>query len=346
LEIIKARFGSGEAAMSKGFQTFRNLTNTVLLGNPISAMTQIGDLAFSMHKYGYLNAAKALFGEKLVKKETLGLLNIAEDLVANPSRTARTLDRALKWSGFDRIDRLGKETYLNAALKFYKKQVLSGKPKDMEKFKKKWGGYFDEKELEDVTRQLQNLTNADVKANRIPDKVREILWHEIADVQPIAKSEMPLLFNKDPKLRVLYMLRSFTIKQLDYMRRMVTEAPNKTTAATRLAHFSMLFIAANTSIDVLKDVIRGKEFSPEDHAVDNLLSLVGGNKYMLESASKEGPARALIDYIAPPGALLDIGYRAYKKGEPEGLLDYIPSTKYAPIGGKLVKDMYKNYIED
>lgn len=336
LNILTARYGSGEAGMNRGLQTYRNVTNMVLLGNPISALTQFGDLAFTAHKYGYINSLKSIFGEKYVKKEMLGLLNVAEELVASKSKTQKALNWALDKSQFVRVDRLGKEAYLNAALKHYKKQVTSGKPKELAKFNQKWSGYFDADEMQVVTKELQDLKFSDVRKGNIPEKVKEVLWHEITDVQPVAKSELPLKYAQHPNGRILYMLRSFTIKQFDYMRRLVSEAPNKKEAAKAFAHFALLFTAANTGIDVVKDIVQGKEIDIEHHAVDNMLSMVGGNKYALDSVSKEGPWAAAVDYAAPPGAVVDIGWRAYQKGEPERLLDYIP------VGGKLIRENIEN----
>jgi len=332
IEILSARFGPGTATMHKGWQRFRNVTNMSLLGNPLAAATQFGDLAFAAHKFGYLNTAKAIFGPKYVDNNMMGILTAATDLVATPSATSRALDWSLKWSGFKAVDKLGKETNMNAALKYYKDLVTTtGKSKkkregDFKEFNDKWNGYFTKDELLEVTRDLKLLTKKDMKEGRIPDKVKEVLWHELSDVQPIAISEMPLKYAQNPNGRMLYMLKSFTIKRLDYMRRAITEAPDKATATKRLAHAAILFSAADTGIDAFKDIARegpNVEFDIESDYIDNLLSFIGANKYMIDDISSD-PLSGVIGAVSPPGIIPEKAFKLLTEGDVTGIGEALP----------------------
>ena len=313
VDILRARFGPGENTSSRNIQIFKNLTYAVTLGNPLSAATQLGDVVFSAQKNGVLNTVISLFGNKLVKKDVLGLEDAMEDFTSTHV-TKKILDWSLKWSGFKKIDALGKETLLNSSLRKFNQ--MSKTEKGQKAFIKEWGKYF-----EGDTLQLLD----DVRNKKLTENVKLMLWHELSGVQPISLSEMPQKYLEHPDGRVLYMLRTFTIKQFDFMRREIFNLARKgknLEAATAAAKFAGLFIIANASIDAFRDFMQGKEIDMEDHLVDNAWSLLGVNKFTVDSVTRQGPGRAAIDFLAPPLTVVDDAYRAID--DPKRLWNLLP----------------------
>jgi len=231
IDILKARFGPGEQAPGQLVQNFKNSTYALLLGNPVSALTQFGDLAFSGYKYGVKNAVTSMFGKKLVKKEMLGLMDAIEEFAGDRNKLKKLADWSFKWGGFNKVDRLGKETFVNSALKHFNKMVLKG-DKGREQFRKQWSGVFGKE-----TDRLMD----DIGKKNLTDNVKLMLWNELSDVQPISLSEMPLKYLQSPNGRVLYTLKTFTVKQLDFMRKQIVDEAakgNHLKAAKNFAKFS------------------------------------------------------------------------------------------------------------
>jgi GH24 family phage-related lysozyme (muramidase) len=336
IEILKVRFGQGEATASSGVQAAKNLTYLVTLGNPVAAATQLGDIVFSAQKYGTFRSLRAAFdvvkdqarelvgkerkvGE-ILRKEDLGLMDAMEEFVSS-GNTKRWLDNALSWSGFKRVDRIGKETVMNSALRKAHKMMQTEKGRDA--FRAKWAPYFED--------EVGDLMSG-IAGKKLNENVKLFLWHELTNIQPVALSEMPLKYLEFPDGRLLYMLRTFTIKQLDFMRREIfSEARrgNHYQFAKKFAQFGMLFVLANSGIDELKDFMQGREVDFEDHLIDNIWTLAGVNKYTMDKAGQQGPISAAIDFVAPPLTVFDDLYRGID--DPKRLWNLMP------IGGRMIK---------
>lgn len=53
------------------------------------------------------------------------------------------------------------------------------------------------------------------------------LFNELAEIQPITLSEMPERYLKHPNGRIMYALKSFTLKQIDVLRKNIVQEWNK-----------------------------------------------------------------------------------------------------------------------
>jgi hypothetical protein len=49
------------------------------------------------------------------------------------------------------------------------------------------------------------------------DDVKMYLFMKLSQVQPLTQSEMPVGYLKNPNLRIFYMLKTFSIRQVSYM---------------------------------------------------------------------------------------------------------------------------------
>lgn len=323
LRSLRARFGKGEQASTQAIQKFKNISYGTTLGNVFSAVTQFGDNAFGMYLNGVDNHLRAMFSPKIIKKHDIGLSDIAEDLANDPTSTKRFLDGMLKYSGFARMDKFGKESLLNGAMRKYRKQLNTDAGR--RQFVSKWGKYFDD----DMPTLMKNLKDG----NFNDDNVRLLLWHTLADVQPIGLSEMPEKYLNHPNGRVFYMLKTFTIKQFDLMRREIVQEMrkgNKAKAAKNLMQFGMLFGLINAGADTFKDFIGGREIDVTDNMVENLVKLVGVSRYQTGNFAKDGPFQVLAEMLLPPAPFIDKPAQALLQGKPEKALEAIP------IAGKLL----------
>ena len=107
-ELMTARFIQGTKAPSKAIAGVKNILYAGTLGNPLSAMTQLGDLGNSAYVTSVAETArqvpKVIAGKGAVKMEDLGLNNIVQEF-EHLGKTAKFLDASLKWSGFKAVDR-------------------------------------------------------------------------------------------------------------------------------------------------------------------------------------------------------------------------------------------------
>lgn len=95
---------------------------------------------------------------------------------------------------------------------------MAKNPKGVAKLKEKYGNMFDEE---------FDLLISDLKSKQITERVKIMSFSDLADFQPIALSEMSPAYLNNPNARILYMLKSFTLKQWDVARREVYQKLKK-----------------------------------------------------------------------------------------------------------------------
>ena len=312
-ELLKMRFGPGEQAPHRAVQNFKNLTYTGLLGNPMSAMTQAGDLALSAYKNGIRNTVSSVVEQLagkgkltgLDKTSLLGIRNAAADF-ASKVGTRDLLNGALRYSGFQHMDELGKNTFINAAMK-------NNQQMDTVAFKAKWKSIFDPDAAPGApTPRTDALMDKVKNFKQIDDTNREdvgfMLWNELSGTQPIALSALPEQYLKNPNGRMGYMLQSFTLKMFDVMRKDVyNNMANKQymEAAKNATKLTSMFVAGNSTVDAAKNFILQRDSSAPEVLVNNTLKMFGASKFMVEQATREGVGSTLLKTLAPPTALFD-----------------------------------------
>lgn len=320
-QALVARFGPGERAPREGIRTFKNITYGATLGNIISAITQLGDNAFGMFLHGVrphmralgqnLKGSKLIPGKRaddFVEKTLIGLTEITDDIQHDTSKSKKFLDTLMKWSGFAKMDKFGKENLINGALNLAKKQVKTEKGRNQ--FIAKWGPYF-EGETYSLLKKIEKGAVDD-------ENVKLFLWHSLADAQPIGLSEMPLGYLNHPNGRVFYMLKTFTIKQLDLMRREIFDliAEGRTgEAAQKMAMFGTFFMLWNGGAEAFKDVLKGKDVEIPDIAVNNMIKLTGLSRWETSKFGRNGPLETISQMIIPPYPIDDL-YKGAVQGDP------------------------------
>jgi len=343
-EMLASRFVGGEQTPGQITQFLRDTGYAGTIANPISAITQLGDLATSGAMYGVRNTLVSMFSPKQVKVVDLGLQRTISEEMVNPSATGRILNNLFKASGFQRVDQLGKETTINAALRRF--QNLARTEKGRSQLRKEYGEVFGE--------EFDSLIN-DLQARVVSPNVKELAFNVISDVQPVTRSEMPQTYLENPNGRLLYMLKSFTLKQYDIARRNIMQEWNKGNKMKAVRNASLLFgylAAANTGTQIAKDILLGREVSPEeipDRAMWALLGVYGFNQYLSERYFERGDIKgAAANILMPATPLMDSALSLGKQLSDEDKEDDTAMTylRSIPVVGPIVYAWFGGGAED
>jgi hypothetical protein len=347
--LLKARYGEGRKSPSAVNRFLSNSGYAGTLANPLSAITQIGDVATSAGLNGVLRTIlNTAPWARRVKYEDLGLDGLLAEM--GTTRGGVWLDRLFKTSGFAQVDKWGKNTFLNAALD---KLISQSKTtKGVEKLKSKYGVMFGD-DFKTLVGNLRSLKKGDI----VNDRIKSALLSELADAQPILKSEMPTSWLRNPELRIAWQLKSFALKQLDIMRREIWQKLQSSNPATRregakmLVVYPPLLIAGGATTTAMKDILLGRPdaLDPDkfdDKFAESLIKIFGANKYMLRQTSLDGGGTALVDYITPPvvgmidGLLSMAGAASGLKEDSLGEAFFEDASNYTPFFGRFWYNTY------
>ena len=220
--LIKSRFVGGEQSTGSAIGTIKDLGYMGTIANPISAIVQLGDLGVSGALNGFRNTFAAMFKTKDIGLIDVGINNAMQEVAEGGTRgTARLLNKLFDISGFRTLDRLGKETFMNASFRKAINQVKT--PAGERAFKRKWGQFYGD----DVFAIIDDLKAYKPKSKGgegITDNIKFHGFNELSGIQPISMLEMPQPYLDNPNIgRISYMLKSFMIKQLDVARRGVIQ---------------------------------------------------------------------------------------------------------------------------
>ena len=256
----------------KFVQNVKNRTYYMTMGSPISAITQIGDLAWAIYENPKETAPallRSLVRKSKLKKEDLGIDRIGQEF-QTIGGTARTVNRIFKIVGLETMDNIGKEVLINSSLKKLQKQAQ----KPSEAFKA---------ELYRIFGKESNQVIKDLKNGNTSENVKMLLFSKLLDFQPVALSEMPRGYINHPTGRIFYQLKTFTIKQMDIFRRKaiwkIRNPKTRVRGLKDLVSLAVIFSLANATADVIKDFILGRPTHIDDLVTDQMLRLVGISKY-------------------------------------------------------------------
>lgn len=324
--LLQTRFGIGERSPSGVVQNTKNLLYISLLGNPLSAATQLGDLGVSVYVNGFRNTLASLVSKKKISVKDWGLTDQLAEEFATTSQTARWLRRSFKYSGFSTIDKLGKDVHINSAHRKFTKQVKTAKGEDA--FRQEYRKYLGD----DLDKTIKGL-----KSGEMNDEVQGLLFSKLADVQPISLSEVPEAYLKMPNGRIAYMLKTFMLKQVDIMRKdgyNEIKKGNVGKGLSNMMRYGLIMGAAGTGSKLVKDSML---YGPTDQDIPvpnfdeipaefgtNLLKTFGWSEYVTNSIKDGKPYKAAMDAFAPPFDIIDKILQGDKA-----------AMNYVPIYGKL-----------
>lgn len=305
IDILKSRFQGESNAPNKLAGGIRDIGYLDTIADIKSAFVQFQDMAQSLRKHGFANTIAAAFGKKDITAIELGIEHTVSHELQKGRATAKLLNKALRASGFNYIDRLGKETIMNAAHRKHKAMLKSkaGEAKFRAKYKDQLGDRLDE-------------TIRDIRNDTITENVKFLAMNNISELQPVTMSQMPQAYANMSGGRVVYMLKSFTLKQLDVVRREVIQEARKGNideAAGNMLAIAAYLSAAGVATTTVTDWALGKEVRPEDlgeRALWSLLGVFGMNQYMWDRYLSRGDlGDGLTGLLKPPTDTLTLPYR-------------------------------------
>jgi hypothetical protein len=329
-EILMARFH--EAGTRGLVQDYKNLSYIDTMGSPISALTQIGDLAWAGYEGGFIlgiprtlkYAGKSLIGKAKITRKDVGVERIAQEF-ADSGKLGKAVTLVFKMVGLEKIDAIGKESLMMAALEKYQSQAK----KNPEGLKK---------ELKPIFEFETDSVIEDLLSDEISDNVKLLVYSRLLDFQPVGLSEMPQKYLDAGNGRLFYMLKTFTLKVFDvfrnesYYKIKNGNRGEKIRGMQNLATLAFFFVLCNVGADELKDWVLGRKTEFSDRMVDNLLRLVGVSKFVTWKARTEGVGSALARQVLPPFKFIDsVGKDIITAGDEKGL-EMLGSV---PVVGKL-----------
>lgn len=293
--LLKSRFINGERAPAEIIQAGKNLSYAGLLGNPLSAATQLGDAiiqAYTQDMRSALGATvRSLTGRKIVSMKDFGLVDhIAEEFVST-SKSARALNKIFKFSLFSGVDAFGKNVALNAAVIRFGR--LARSQNGIQQLTRKFEDVLGPGEIQQLVKDLQK--------GEATDLVRSVAFAELTRTQPVTRLELPQAYLDNPNGRLLYQYKTFMLKQIDLARRDAYNeikkggVVNVARGLKNLTHLGIALGVAGTTTSKIQDFLTGKEvdFKASDIPM-NMFKTFGLSQYVIDhgfGVSKEEAAQ-------------------------------------------------------
>jgi hypothetical protein len=287
LQALRSRLN--QRGMHGGAAKLRDIGLITALGSPLNAVTQLGDLVWSLYENGPTNTIRAIFGNKEITTKDLDMSHVLKEFAQGS--TAKWVDKTMKWTGLNFMDQFGKNVNMQAAL-----NKARGTSKED----------FVSKYEEILTPETAAKTWEDIQKGEISQDVKHFALVSVAKFQPVTLSEMPQQYLQSGNGRIFYTLKSYGIKALDNMRREIIgeyQKGNTAQASKNLMTLVPLLVLANASVDELKDWILGRDDAFSDQVWDNLLKLGMASRYTVDKGFRSGQPIATFvkDVLTPPG---------------------------------------------
>lgn len=302
-DLLLSRIEANHKSAYEGIEAVRSMLNMATLGNPIAALSQTGDVFFAAYSQGVMQATRAIirkaFGKEILSVKDFGLHDLSVEL-ASTNKFVIAQNKLFSLVGFRGIDRIGKEVTLNAALdkSFSMAQSQEGRVA----LYNKWGKVFGEAGFNNLIKDLSE--------KRVTADVKFLMFNELSNLQPITLLEMPKAYINNPNARLAYALKSWTIKQLDVVRRDIFDQiarGNIKEGVGNLARFIALLGMGGLASSTLQDIALGKEVNTEnvpDKAIAQLYKNFGASEYLLSKLKKGDVGGVVGDIVFPPAGIL------------------------------------------
>jgi len=148
----------------------------------------------------------------------------------------------------------------------------------------------------------------DLSTGRVTPDVKYMLWHELTRIQPVSLSEMPVSYLRHPNARLFYMLKTFTLKQLDLVRR---EAYQKIRSGdtvgglSSLARWTGTLGLSNATVEQSKAWVRGEDVEFTDMFIAQMYRNYGLSQYVMDQIGRGQPIVAMTTLAMPPVGIGD-----------------------------------------
>lgn len=322
-ELLRKRYSPEvRRAMNPGLQTLVSGTHLGTIANPVSGSVNVLDVLPSAANLGVVNtigaAAKSAMPRALRKRMGViepteqGLHQVSHEapkgVGLNPRRIMQQLKEEAKSANgpvekiasytktvvheafryfFSPFDRFGKRTILNAALSKASKAAKGNDAWLQKNGYHRW--YKSEAEWNSFKDALKRRDIKDVR-------VREVVLNELFKIQPQTITSMPINYAMSPNGRILYTLKSWSIRQLNMQRTSLAQR-NYKQLAKQMAAVAASGAATTPLRDAIMSAITGREMKDlDDYAVIALFNYVLASKFAFE---KGGIGDVVKDFAMP-----------------------------------------------
>lgn len=346
VDLLRIRFAQG--IMDPRVASLRSSSYLFTMGQLSSAITQIGDFAWSIYNAGMLETLKATGRSAIQKSEVtrkdIGIEKIAQEFTETDS-FSKILDNVFTATGLKYIDSLGKESLINATIAKYRKQAVKGKFSPQ--LQDRLNDAFAKEEIPQVIQ--------DLKDGKVTDNILYLAHYTISDFQPVSLTEMPEYYLKAPNGRIMYMLKTYTVKQLNVLRdeafRKMYEGKTKKEKAEgvrRLIYLAGVLMMTGITSDSLKNFLYKREQDFSEMVGDNLLRLVGFQKYLIWHYRRyKNVGYTVLKAVIPPVGVFNPVFEAFVRDLDRSVnkKDFkIPEDLESPKNIPIVGRLYYNYF--
>jgi hypothetical protein len=328
-ELLTARFVQGPKKPADFTRLGKDLAIGFGLNDIGSALVQVNEVGMSFYRNGLLNTIKGLgqsFDSKALKTLDLGIQRIGADYADAPSIMRAAVDLGLKLNGFKAANKLMQETQINAGFNYFKNVFAKEKGARFNKEYSYLKGAFG---AEEADRMVDAFRSKSLQEAFDDDSIGLALFDRLGATQVISLSDMPKVYLKHPNSRMFYALKSFALKQLQFvkdesfskiagsMKSMATEGANPKNiklggeGLRNLMALGLIVGGTNTGVNYLRDALRGKTSedyqSLEERAVEGLMQATVPivNPFIFYKIQKEGIGNALKNWVSPATPLID-----------------------------------------
>jgi hypothetical protein len=343
--LLGARF-QRKAPMHGLARGAKTLTHLLFLGSPTTAITQLGDYAYSFYRNGINQTLRAFGKPEWTLEDVYQIGNEIgfefSEKAQVPKKLQKMLDKVMTLTGMRAMDSKAKATFLTGTANKWKK-MLNGRDSKA-KF-----------ELIDKIQKQQGFTQASstiaaLKSGKKTEGVAEMLLYELGDIAPITQSDMPMMYIQHPNGRMFYALKSYTLKQFNLARKDIfKKLASGDRAEVKEGFKNMIYLSsslalANIPADIIKDFITGGDIELDDLHIDALWRLLGLNSYTNVIIKREGVGSAIqnLTFNTPMVQFVnDLGRDVFQFAPPLISKDS-RTTKYIPVIGKLLHEWRKD----
>lgn len=339
----------------------KNLTLIDALGSPLHALSQLGDVGSAAYEGGIANAivetVKAITGISTISMQDLGIAPHkldAEFAHVEPmglkrwkpselrklftkeawANTTAAVTNIFDLSGFTSMDKVGKTTLINVHAKRLQKMA--------------------KKQTAKLVKELEPLFPTQQKARSVVREFRDkqpseysrdaqfVLFSKLLRIQPIENSELPQVYLKLGNGRLLYTLKTFALKRLDFIRqeslnKMFSGDPKQTAAGLKnLMKIAVLIGGAEAGIDEIREWFKTGSFRTDgfvDTFTDNLAQILFTSDYKQQA---NDPVKAHIEAMLPVMKFPAAVVRDIDKWKGSG--------SYEIVGNKVVKSDRNRFL--
>jgi len=368
MKMLTMRFGPGEQAGDRGLQTLRQGTAGLTLGNPVSAVLNLADVGITGVTKGVINTIRGIPKAGLETiKGTIGIeskdlnadnagwmLEMAQE-ISTGGRTSNFVRRAgdamIRYGGFKLVDRFGKNITIQASLRKAQGQLKT--KAGTRRFLREWGQVYDPQELQALMLDLKN--------KNVTDIVKAHIFSEVAEIQPLTRSQMPQKYLEAPNGRAFYQFKTWGLRQLEVTRQRVVQNLKSPDPMDKLrgAQQAVLLFAyvggAGVGAKELQNWMRGRDSkitNPAELGDEMFWALMGNilfDRYNIGKVIEQGDAKGIIsNYLTPPslvipGEIAVDAARGVTTDDPDRWDDFVKSTGGF---GRMIQNLFMGGAEE